>query len=562
MVEFQISNYTKRIEELKNRTAEVFDRAGMQLNLDENQHDTIRMVFAGQYSAGKSTILKMLTGRKDIAVGAGITTQEIHAYEWNGLQVIDTPGIHTELRPDHDEMSYDAIAAADMLVFVITNELFDSYLADHFRKLAIDRDKAGEMILVVNKMERAADGNSPEQQEVIRNDLRKVLTPYTPEQLNLCFLDAESYLESMEETDEELADELRQCSGYDQFIATLNAFAANKGLAGKLTTSLYLLDEQLGKAIRELEPKNENADTAALEEHYLQQRHVLISARGQMRQEVSDLFTSAAAKIRELGLDAANLLVENCSQEEVEIKLSEYAREVETITDNCQNEADQLVEARLTEMGQHLEENEKSEFTQRLKARLTDKFDTLPPKVQKGLAGAGQKLQEIGEKVAKQAYKAGASGGLKLSNFSGSAVHDFVLKAGHTIGVKFKPWQAVHMAKNVAIGGTVLGVFGVGLSVFMQMKADHDEEKAAALLKQDRQNIRSEFNNTANEFVAFGRQFIKSCVEKPLEEPIREMDQRLRDIRENRNQQSQVLREMESIQRQCQEMIHQIHQAD
>lgn len=72
-----------------------------------------------------------------------------------------------------------------MLVFVVTNELFDSYLAEHFRKLAIDKDKAGEMILVVNKMDRASDGNTEIQQNVIREDLRKVLTPYTPEQLNL-----------------------------------------------------------------------------------------------------------------------------------------------------------------------------------------------------------------------------------------------------------------------------------------------------------------------------------------------------------------------------------------
>ena len=60
-------------------------------------------------------------------------------------------------------------------------------MANHFRKLAIDKDKAGEMILVVNKMERAAEGNTIEQQNIIREDLKKVLFPYTPEQLNLSF---------------------------------------------------------------------------------------------------------------------------------------------------------------------------------------------------------------------------------------------------------------------------------------------------------------------------------------------------------------------------------------
>ena len=95
----------------------------------------------------------MLTGRNDIAVGAGITTEQTSSYEWNGIVITDTPGIHTEQRPDHDEISYRAIAGADILVFTVTSQMFDSNIAAHFRKLAIDKDKANEMILVVNKMQ-------------------------------------------------------------------------------------------------------------------------------------------------------------------------------------------------------------------------------------------------------------------------------------------------------------------------------------------------------------------------------------------------------------------------
>lgn len=559
-MDFQISEYTKHIETLTNRAEAAFSAVGKKIKLD-NQHDTIRLVFAGQYSAGKSSIIKMLTGRNDIVVGAGITTQKTHTYGWNGIEVIDTPGIHTELRPDHDKISYDAIASADMLVFVITNELFDSYLADHFRKLAIDRDKAGEMILVVNKMERAGEGNTPDQQEIIREDLRKVLDPYTPEQLNLCFLDAESYLdsESEKDADPELADELRERSGYARFIDILNAFVESKRLTGKVTTALYLLDEQLETAIHELEPQNEDADVAALEEHYLQQRHVLISARSQMQQEISDLYTSATARIRDLGLEAANLLVEGCKADEVETQLSDLVREVEAITDQCQHDADQLVEDRLLEMGQHLEANERSEFAQQLNARLTDRFEALPENLQKVLVGAGPGLQKIGQAVADKAYKAGVNGGLKLTNFSGSTVHNMILKAGHAIGFKFKPWQAVKWTKGVAIGGKVLGVLGVGFSIFMQLKSDQDEDKARLQLQRDRQTIRSQFNNAADEFDVFGRQYIQACVDQPLEEPIREIDRGLRNIRDNRKHQSAVLREMESIQHDCQNLIHQIH---
>ena len=291
MLEF--TDYTERSELLKQQVKKAFSDAGKNLVLRNNDSGTIRLVFAGQYSAGKSSILKMLTGRDDIEIGEGITTQQANTYIWNGIEVIDTPGIHTELRPDHDEISYEAISSADMLVFVVTNELFDSYIADHFRKLAIDKDKAGEMILVVNKMARAIDGNSQSQKDIIRDDICKVLSPYTPEQLRLSFLDAESYLDSIVErdSDAELADELVARSGYDDFIRTLDQFVKSKNITSKLTTDLYIIDEQLEKSIMELQPKSVDSDIDALEESLMQQRHLLIEARGRMQQEVKDIYT-------------------------------------------------------------------------------------------------------------------------------------------------------------------------------------------------------------------------------------------------------------------------------
>ena len=561
-MEFRISEFTKQIVDLKQRADVAFMAAGHSYNPEERQKDTVRLIFAGQYSAGKSSIIKMLTGRDDIVIGAGITTQKVHTYEWNGMEIVDTPGIHTELRPDHDMISYEAIASADMLVFVITNELFDSFLADHFRKLAIDKDKAGEMILVVNKMERASEGNTKAQQDVIREDLCKVLEPYTPEQLSLCFLDAESYLDSISEreTDPEYADELEEHSGYRQFIETLNTFVTEKKISSKITTSLYQLDEQLEKTIHEVEPRNEDEDIAALEEHYLQQRHVFISTRSQLQQEIGAMFSTATAQIRDLGLEGANLLTEGCRQEEVEMRLGDLIREVNQITDQCQHDADALVEKRLTEMGQHLEDNERSEFAQALKTHLSERYETLPDSMKKLLNGAGPGLQKIGQIVADKAYKAGVNTGLKLTNFSGSTVHNMVLKAGHFIGHKFKPWEAVKWAKGAAVGARILGALGVGVQVFMQIKSDQDEDKARVELRRNRQNIRSQFNKVADDFDVFGKQYIQECVDHPLEKPIKEIDTSLREIRDTRQHQNSVLRELEAIQHDCQELIQAIHQ--
>ena len=108
---FKIAGFAQRSTELKEKARAALISAGIDLQIPDNKSDAIRLVFAGQYSAGKSSILKMLTGRADIAIGADITTQQTHTYDWNGIEVVDTPGIHTQLRPDHDEISYEAIAS-------------------------------------------------------------------------------------------------------------------------------------------------------------------------------------------------------------------------------------------------------------------------------------------------------------------------------------------------------------------------------------------------------------------------------------------------------------------
>ncbi len=98
------------------------------------------------------------------------------------------------------------------------------------------------------------------------------------------------------------------------------------------------------------------------------------------------------------------------------------------------------------------------------------------------------------------------------------------------------------------------------MSVFMQIKSDQDEDKARIEIQRNRQNIRSQFNSAADDFEAFGEKFLQECVNHPLTEPIREIDMSLREIRDTREQQNTTLRELESIQHDCQNLIQTIHQ--
>lgn len=108
-------------------------RQKMQEELDNHrQQGFLTVAFIGQYSAGKSTIISALTGQRDIRIGTDITTDTTASYDWNGIKLIDTPGLFTE-RNDHDEITYDAIRQADLLVFCLTYMLFDSITAENFK---------------------------------------------------------------------------------------------------------------------------------------------------------------------------------------------------------------------------------------------------------------------------------------------------------------------------------------------------------------------------------------------------------------------------------------------
>lgn len=568
---FQIAELSRSKKALKEKALRALSDAGIDQKEAGEKSDKVKIVFAGQYSAGKSSIIKMLTGDDTIATGAKITTQETHTYEWNGLEIVDTPGVHTSLRPDHDEISYKAIAAADILVFVITNELFDSYMADHFRRLAIDKDKAGEMILVVNKMDRAAKGNTEEQQNIIREDLRTVLAPYSPEQLHLSFLDAQSYLDSLEEreSDPELADELLERSGYTQFIDTLNSYVAEKTLTSKLTTDLYVLDNELDKAISDLTPGSEDSDIDALEENLKQQRHMLIDTRTRMQREVQDIFADSAAKIREYGLDAAALVDSGLPIEELEEKIAQYGKNAEELIEKTRTDADDHVHSCFLELGQSFTDMESTEFSQNLKIRLVDKYDNLPDAVKKVFVTATD-LEKKGDILVGTLVKSGIPEMLSLADSSYKAIRltdntqNFLRTSLHSMntGTKLigKAGKAGQVASKVANkSSSIFGVVGVGLELVLQFKEDYDEQLKLEAMKNNRQNIRSEFNTAAASLEDYAAEYVKQSVVSPMEQSVKSVEDNISELRTTRANRSEMCQKLEKIQKEVQTLISRIH---
>ncbi len=553
-----ISDWTQKSELLLPKVKNVLNQVGYkESSLPTSVFDVekpISIVFVGQYSAGKSTIIKALTGIKDIETGEGIKTLETHSYDWNGIEVVDTPGINTTIRPDHDEISYKAIARADMLVYVITEELFDDFVGQNFRKLLLEKDKAAEMILVVNKM--ADIGNTEENRLIKLKDMEKVTTPYLPSDLRTVFVDAESYIDSLSEEDPDIAEELKERSNYDQLVETLNEFVADKGISSRLTTVLYKLFDILQGAIPHFQSSTGDDDVDAVEEHMLRERHIISQTSWRIESAVKAIYESAASEIRDKGRYVANDIYDCSDESTAEAMLEKAYSDVNAIASRCEKDVVAKIEELATDCQTQLDEFYNSDFSNSLRFRLDKRKDG-------GNAFINQILKTdwiargSSKIIANTTGANAAANGLKA--FSGSNAHEWVLNIGHYFGHSFKPWEAVKWVKKINIAGKALGVFGVVFSWGMQAKEDIDEDRRNREIRANREKLRASFNDAANGLVIHYNNAMNDLLNENYRKRIGEIDNKVLDIRALRKNKSDACNLLEATQNECRQLISDIH---
>ncbi len=509
-----------------------------------NTDDTIKIAFVGQYSAGKSTILKALTGIVDIETGVKITTQKTHTYNWEGIEVIDTPGIHTKLRPDHDEITYKAISDSDMIVYVVTHELFDQNIGDNFRKILIEKNKANDMILVVNKM--ADIGNTKEIQQIKIDDIKKVTDPYDPNELNICFVDAESYIESFEEDDDEIITELITRSNYDMLIKTLNEFIHRRAFKSKLKTPLNQVNDFLQNIIKDFEDTTGDIDIDRSEEGLLQKRKIISSNRHQVEQEIKAIYKEEASKVRELGLEMANEYNYCENEEDFNEKLNNAISLADKISETCRNEIISALERQSQNYEKALDDFYNSDLNKKIQSNIEVKFNEGNPKV----------VQLLKSKAFKDGSTQLAN---NLNTLNKAGIHRTVKDVGHIFGYKFKPWEAVKIAKKVKVGGSVagkaIGVAGIGASVYLQWHEDMEEKKREKEMKKNREELRSLFNELAREIEKNFETLLSNYIKDEFQNSIETLDNQIDEIRTMHITSSKACNQLRDAQKECQALI-------
>lgn len=559
MNEFSLNIYSNKAEELRQETEATFEHLNLVTDVlpatMQPDDGAIKLVFVGQYSAGKSSIIKMISGI-ETEIGAGITTQESHVYKWNDLEIIDTPGIETGLRADHDEITYDQISKAALLVFVVTNEGFDRHMGEHFRKLAIEQNRGSNMVLVINKMDRAPEGNSANQQQIIRDDICKVLAPMTPEQLYTSFISTQSYEEYLTEEDEEIKAELLAESGREELIANLNAFVQSRQVTAKIERPLYTLQE----AVRNVSVTDDINMLNDAESLLLRKQRILQNGQVDAEEEINDLTMECQQDIIELGREAASYLKPGVSEEELEASLNESGRRAEQLVQEClrgiERTFGRLANTIKTEMDTEMASTSVQKIFGRNNMPVPAERTTDLPRESAGFDGAAG--AELGANLT-SAWNIANTG---LKSFAGSAMHEGILSAGKFFGIKFRPWEAVGLAKSAAVFGAVLSVAGVLLAIWGKFKSDEERRQKEQELQEAKEEIKAQYKENANNIYG---DIMRNVREKLAESVGKELDDvadNLQQIAEERQKKEACMTVLEKLSAKIDKLRNEIEAGD
>lgn len=465
------------------------------------QQGALTVAFVGQYSAGKSTIISALTGRRDIHIDADIATDQVTHYDWNNIKIIDTPGLFTD-RPDHDNTTYDAISKADLLVFCLTHMLFDTLTVENFKKLAYDQGYRWKMMLVVNKMSAAA-GDESQKIASYRHSLAAALKPHGLSEFPICFIDAKDYCEGSDDDDDFLTD----ISRFDTFITALNQFVQHRAYLASFDTPVRIVLSCMDEAQIAF-ARNSDKDTTFLEILARISRHIN-KDRERLRTKIRSINLKMAAAITAEGAKLASAV----GEADLEQRSKQAEENVRKQYEKAGQEFEAIAEQTIHAIHLEVEAEMRSNLTQAFMAQLncdrkirvkSIKQGDNSQQIKKQITSLIEIAQEAGveEILGKSATRslagtAQTKGFLRSMDVAGSNLHRGVLQVGKTVGFKFKPWQAVGIAKNIGNAAKFLGPAVAVVTVGLDAHEMHQEQKREEQMAAIRSDITSQFQAIA-----------------------------------------------------------------
>lgn len=420
-----------------------------------------RLQLFGDYSAGKTSFVKRLLidgglpVPESVEVRADPTTDRVHVYEWEQVDLIDTPGLQS-MKDSHGQVAMAAYPDASAIIYLLQPNLLVGDTQGVERVLKGDRSaglvpKLDRTIFVIHRADELGADPETVPDEYVRlcerkkTELQQALLsrgiPISADRVFCMSADPYQLVGDRRDVSSDQFDRFRSWDGFAEFrksIREINARYAGTGvdrsiLEGGLAR-LGTLDESTRKRLVEIEQRTAALDRlgVVLSEIVAEGERIDGELRARARRLVDDHAFGQLERVAGAASDAeleatAKQLAEWWKHPAFEGDAERWQGEAKTATDDWFQRSVDLLE------------------------RTVD-----APRFKAAVAGANGSFDPSTFTAAKQGWF-GKIMSLVAQPLKG-ATRDVVYWVGKSLGATFRPWGAVKLARLLGRVGVVLGV--------------------------------------------------------------------------------------------------------
>jgi tRNA U34 5-carboxymethylaminomethyl modifying GTPase MnmE/TrmE len=501
---------------------------------------TLRIAVIGEFSAGKTSLINALTGLS-LKVDADVCTRETREYEWRGLILVDTPGVQAQVgETDHDKIAQQATIGADLVLFIITNELFNPRLAAHLRYI-LDEEGLGlssKTAIIVNKVDRESN---PE--ETLRGEIQRVVGPH--QDIPIYFCSASSYKMAstvpteMQQRFVEQSQIPALTHGIDQFVQDTEA-------SGRLMTPLQVLASVLEGLQSSLAVSDDDKRQLEL---VRRQRAVLQSLQDRLLETRKTwkhrAFSTVLSRTDSVLKDISDTTTDDDLERLFQFGMAHAVAEL----DGLHHDVVADVSASIDEARAKLDEIGASPLGQEVRAS-SERAATVKVEFDAQRPGAKVFAAKVGKATVKPIQE-----GLDLASKNAQGLRDVVYKVGKQMGKKFRPHEAIKAGEKLArIAGRVSKAapyLASALDFYIQHREENKKGEQARYLAQMRISMRNAFADQARVEADSLEASIDAVSQGPVSDALARLDAEQAEISARESQTTQVAREVASLMERC-----------
>lgn len=549
------SDYSEKLKAIVESTFLVALKSGLPDTQKEHQllhqayerfpkDSALRLVLIGEYSAGKSSLIKALTGA-NVLIDADVATTDIAEFNWRGISLVDTPGVQADnISTQHDCISREATIGADLVLFVVTNELFSPKLAEHLHYVIGESGLglARKTAIIVNKIDRESNSD-----HVILSEIRKVLGEGQDIPIFLC--SASKFNEAQTLAPERRERFIRQ-SRIDGLIEGINHFVNDAGTLARIATPLQLAAELLDVVEKSLvvsnDDKNElellRRNKRVLQELEKRLREVRKTWKQHIYSTIMRHANEAAEEIDEVTDEAAlqNIFTNGLSlaTAEIEQAYEDVASEVSAAMQDADDELAELGNSALAVQVRDVKAKRES---------VSGGLKIEASRPDSGNFGTRFVRDAAKAKPVSKLFEQAAKNGKELRN----VIYDF----GKSLGMKFRPHEAMKLGKGAAdiLGkvGKSLPFLAFALDSYLQYREEKVKEEKARYLATARHALRNAFTEQAKTESDLLERAMQEMADLQVSQALKEIDADAAAITKAGADRLDIMNEVSELKRRC-----------